>query len=162
MTSSIITTRREELSHIMRQVTLATFVSVAIVTPLLWLLLDRDPPFTYEKVEIEPNTIPQSGDAYVTFYIKRGRRACDAGLVYRELLDSAGKLHVFDPVVRARPPELGEGQFTRIFKVPNAMEPGRAFYRGISCYPCNPLQSWLRWPVCLPTPEVSFNVTKEP
>jgi hypothetical protein len=149
--------------HTTRQITVATFVAMAVLGPILWMAMDRTPPYTFKKVEIAPDPAVQGGEIYITFTAKQNRPACGPGLVYREFREANGKLHLFDPVMRAEAPELGpDRKFTRIATLPEAVSPGPTTYRGQSCYTCNPLHSWLRWPVCAATPEANFNVVRKP
>lgn len=149
------------MNHIPRQAVIATFVAVMVLAPILWMVLDRTPPYTYTKVEVSPQTVQQGGEIYITFTTKVNRSTCGAGLVYREFKEEeSGKLHVIDPVMRAAPPVVVGDTFTRTARLPGNLDPGPVTYRGTACYQCNPLHSWLRWPVCSPTPSVTFNVVK--
>jgi hypothetical protein len=144
--------------HIMKHSIIAAFVSVIFLAPVLWMLMDRAPPYTFEDVEVSPHNVPQGGEIYITFTVKQNRPPCDPGLIYREFKGATGQLHVFDPIMRSRPPIIENNKFTRISRLPAQIVPGPAVYRGAACYTCNPLQSWLRWPVCVRTPDVEFNV----
>lgn len=145
--------------HVLRQGFIATFVSMIVVAPVLWMLLDREPPYTFQSADISPSDVPQGAEIHITFRVKQTRAPCGPGLVYRELKESSGKLHVYDPVMRAAPPDIVNNQFTRISKLPDNIGSGPTMYRGMACYTCNILQNWLRWPVCVSTPNVTFNVT---
>lgn len=149
-----------EVSDFRRNMVIA-FVAVAVFGPLIWMLMDRDPPYTFQQVTIEPQEVEPGQDIFVTFQVKPQRPApCNPGLVYRELKEESGKLHVFDPVSRRVYPEMSNNQFTRILHIPSNISPGKTYYRGNVCYTCNPLREWLRWPVCVQTPEVEFMVVK--
>lgn len=146
----------------LKQALIAVMISLLVVAPLIWMAMDRDPPWEFSEVEISPVDVRQGDEIAITFTTKQLRRMCGPGLVYREFRDSSGRLIVYDPVQRAEAPELdSKGKFTRSAKIPLGMDPGPAVYRGTSCYTCNPLQNWLRWPICVSTPDVHFNVLKK-
>lgn len=137
---------------------IVTFIAVAFFGPLLWMLMDREPPYRFEHVEIWPANAVQGGDIYITFTVKQNRPACGPGMAYREYKEASGKLHLFDPIMRAEVPVIVDNKFTRIGKLPSNISPGLTTYRGQACYTCNPVHSWLRWPVCAATPSATFNV----
>lgn len=146
----------------MKQVIVAIIASLPIGLLVFWAL-DRAPPWEFTDVEISPTSVMQCGEMDITFTARRLRASCGAGVVYRQYKDSSGRSIVYDPVARADAPELdSQNKFTRSAKISCSMDPGPATYRGQACYTCNPLQSWLRWPVCAPTPEVPFYVLKKP
>lgn len=147
-------------SFVRKQIAVATFISVLFVVPVLWMLMDRSPPYVYEKVEIEPQDVIQGGDIYITFTVKETRPACGAAMVYREFKEASGKLHIYDPIKRIETPHLIDKKFSRISKIPDNLTPGIVTYRATACYTCNPIHSWLRWPVCVSTPDIEFNVLK--
>lgn len=148
--------------NIAKHAFMATCVSVAVVAPIAWMLLDRDPPYTYPHVEITPHDVEQGGMHDITFTTIQNRVPCGPGLVYREYQEASGKLHTFTPVMRTEIPELDEnGRFTREGILPEFITEGRTIYRGKACYVCNPVHWLLDWPVCAVTPDVEFNVVKK-
>lgn len=141
----------------------AAFIAVFLFAPILWMLLDRDPPYEFEKVEIEPQVVASTETIYITFQVKQTRAVCGPGLIYRQFREEpSGKLHIYDPIQRADPPVIENNRFTRMSALPANMTPGLVTYRGTSCYTCNPVQAWLRWPVCVTTPDVPFVVLEKP
>lgn len=139
--------------------TLAAATAVLILAPTVWMLIDRTPPYEIKGVDITPSTVPLGGSMELTFHIRRlPRTSCGPGLVYREFIDSTGKIHVFDPVLRATPPEINQPQFSRRAQLPEGIATGLTQYRGMACYNCNPLHSWLRWPVCTTAPPTTFTI----
>lgn len=141
-------------------------ILVPLVVIPAWMLMDRTPPYTFEHVEITPppgqSEILRGGSIYITFTVKQNRTPCSPGLVYREFKEASGKLHTFDPVMRAETPVIVDNKFTRIAQLPEAsMSPGPTIYRGTACYTCNLLHSWLRWPVCASTPPTEFNIVEK-
>jgi len=149
-------------SDVKRHIVIATFVSVLIIVPVMWMLMDRTPPYTIEHVEINPHNAVQGQEIYITFTVKSNRTACSPGLIYREYREESGKLHLFDPIIRAEAPALDNNRFVRISKLPDNISPGPTIYRGTACYTCNPIHSWLHWPVCSSTPNIEFNVVRKP
>lgn len=161
-----------QVSNFRRNMVIA-FLAVAVFGFPMWMLLDRDPPYTFEKVTIDPphtlsvpcpsDTRERCSEIRTVFDVKPGPRlaACGPGTVYREFKEAAsGKLHVIDPVQRIAPPQAVDNQFERTAIVPDNVTPGLTYFRAAVCYNCNPLHQWLRWPVCLHTPEVPFTVVK--
>lgn len=148
------------MSEFRRNMVIA-FVAVFFFAPPLWMLFDRDPVYTFEEVTIEPHEARAGQDIFVNFKVKPLRAPCAPGVVYRELKEiPSGKLHVFDPILRRTYPEMEDNRFARIIRLPANITPGPVIYRGAVCYTCNPMQAWLRWPVCISTPEVEFRVVK--
>lgn len=133
-----------------------------MLAPVVWMVMDRELPYVYRGVEIAPKDVEPGGEIHITFHVHQLRAPCSAGVVYREFKESSGKLHTYDPIVRLRPPDIVDGRFTRTAHLPSHLAPGLTIYRGAACYHCNPLQQWLRWPVCVPTPDVPFNVVAPP
>lgn len=142
---------------------IVAFIAVGIFGPLLWMVMDREPPYTFEKVEVFPVAVPPGGEIQIMFAVRQNRRApCSAGLVYREFKEMlSSRLFIYDPIVRAEAPVIVKNSFSRISKLPKDITPGPAIYRGRACYTCNPIHQWLRWPVCVVTPEVPFNIVEE-
>lgn len=145
-------------TSIIRQVAIASFVTVPIMSFLIWNLMDREAPYEFTRVAIEPYDVPKGGTIAITFWVDLIRAPCGPGLVYREFKEASGKLHVYDPVLRTDEPSVIDGKFTRIVVLPDNMTAGKTIYRGVACYTCNPIHHWLRWPVCVKTPDVEFNV----
>jgi hypothetical protein len=132
-------------------------LGVPLFVPLFWWTFDRTPPYTFEQVAISPSYPRPGEDIYITFDVKHRRAPCNPGVIYREFREATGKIHVYDPVQRARPP-IGD-RFTRMATIPPAgIAYGPTTYRASACYTCNPLQRWLRWPVCVHTPDVMFTI----
>ena len=121
--------------------------------------MDREPPYTINRAEIEPNPARVADDLYITFFVTQHRAdLCGPGFVYREFKEKSGKLHVYDPILRGREVIIENGKFTRISQLPSNITVGPTIYRGRACYFCNSLQRVLRWPICVPTPETKFTV----
>jgi hypothetical protein len=142
-----------------RQNLIAAFTSVGIVAPIAWFLMDRQPPYVFERVEIVPFNVPKGGKIEIIFTVKVLRSGCGAGTIYREFQEvKSRKLHTFVPVRRAEPPTIVDGKFSRKSDLPEDISSGATIYRGEACYPCNRLQNLLNWPVCSRTLGIMFNV----
>lgn len=142
-----------------RRNVVVAFIAIAGFAPLLWMVMDRDPPYRFEQVEISPADAVQGSEIHITFTVRPNRAPCSPGLVYREFKEVASsRLFIYDPILRSEAPALVNNSFTRISKLPIDIAPGPALYRGMACYTCNPIHSWLRWPVCVTTPNVQFNI----
>lgn len=159
-------------AHDVRRNAIVAFVAVFVFVPLGWMLMDREPPYTFQHVDISPcgppptrclqTEIHQGSEIYITFHVRENRAPCSPGMVYREYKEASGKLHLFDPIQRAEAPIVVDNKFTRISKLPDNISPGPTTYRGLSCYTCNYLHRWLRWPVCASTPPATFNIIEKP
>lgn len=149
-------------AHDIRRNAVILFIAVFVFVPIGWMLLDREPPYDFQHVDISPREIPQGGEIHITFHVKQNRAPCSPGMVYREFREASGKLHLFDPIQRAEVPIIVDNKFTRIAKLPDNISPGPTTYRGVSCYTCNYLHRWLRWPVCAPTPPAVFSIIEKP
>jgi hypothetical protein len=161
--TSVGKNHRQTDQMITKQMVIAVFVLVPIVAPVTWMLFDRIPPYEFTAVEITPKYVFQGGEIYITFTVRQLRPVCSPGLAYREFKEEkSGKMHTFDPVIRAEPPVVINNQFTRIARLPESMTPGPIEYRGLACYTCNPIHSWLRWPVCSATPNGQFIIVERP
>ena len=139
----------------------AAFVSVAIVAPLMWMLLDRDPPYTDHVGTITPAD-PAPGDWITVDWKLTVHRVCH-GWVQREIVDSQGVICNYDKQPAIRRDQLSNQQMgsppdrlNRSFPLCDRAAPGPARYRALTCYQCNPLQKW--WPICVRTPNIQFTI----
>lgn len=145
-----------------RNIIAATF-SILIFAPIVYWAQDRTPPYTFTSVEIQPKEVVAGEEIRIIFGVKLNDIDCGPGLIYRTFVDSTGFLRLYDPVPRSEPVKLDhDGKFRRMARISPSFAPGPTKYRGHACYSCNPLQQWLRWPVCTYTPEVTFNVLPKP
>ncbi len=147
--------------HTKRQIIAALFFSVLIVVPVMWMLMDRTPPFTVEHVEIVPNNVDQGNDIHVVLTVKQNHLPCNFGIIHREFKEFSGKVHFYDPVVRTELPAVENNKIISVVKLPDSISPGPTIYRSSACYFCNPIQGLLHWPICVLVPGVEFNVMKE-
>ena len=130
---------------------IVVFAAVLLFTPPLWILMNRNPPFALDRIAIVPKEVQAGHDARVDFYIKRRRLGdCKIDVQHRN-----GKLEVLPSDATT-----AEDQFTRTLVLPENAPLGPRRIAFNVCYTCSALQGLLRWPICTPTPEVEFIVTK--
>lgn len=155
------------------------FLSVATVVPLVWMLMDRDPPHmrTGEIVVADPRNCDLPEDAphdairagscvEVKVHLKVGRDCPAAGAenVTRHLRDALG---VTKPIGSLRSiygrggvaPVDSIAEIRNFLVLPSPMPAGPATYISSACFACNPLQH-LFWPVCIDKPDIRFEVAK--
>lgn len=137
----------------------AAFIAIAIFAPLLWMLLDREPPFEVTNGRIDPPNPAVNGTITVTWDI-RSTRSCQPSsdaTVTRSIVDSKGVSHTYAPVhaVYGTPEQREPDEIKRRIPLPENIT-GHAKYSSIACYACNPLQAL--WPICIQMPEVDFEI----
>lgn len=138
----------------------AVSVSVLILAPLLWMLLDRDPPYTRLSGRVLPED-PKQGDFITVDWKIEVHRNCPPSRrlnVSRRVIDATGKHHDYEPVEGVfgtvpGPPLPG---ITRGFQLPPDIAIGSARYQSSACFACNPVQNL--FPVCIDQPEINFTI----
>jgi hypothetical protein len=146
-----------------RQAAIAMFVSVAFIAPVLWGVLDREPPYDRVSGEILPRD-PAPGDNIEVHWNVRTRKTCGPSSTFsvtRQIVDSQKVVWSFDssPSTFGRErPEHSEhvSQIVRLIMLPQSIAPGAAIYRSRACFSCNPFQ--YAWPVCIDMPEIQFTI----
>lgn len=139
----------------------AAFIAIAIFAPVLWMALDRAPPFLVTNGRIDPPNPTTNGSITVTWDI-RATRSCQPSsnaTVTRTIVDSKGVRHTYAPVhaVYGTPEQHEPDEIKRRIPLPENIT-GHARYSSIACYACNPLQEYL-WPICIQMPEVDFEIS---
>lgn len=144
-----------------RQNIVAAFVSVVFIAPVMWMLMDRAPPYVHLHGEIYPID-PKPGDQLTVEWTMKTSRVC-SGWVQREIIDSQGVICNYDKQPAIRRDQLSAQQkdwkgdrLSRSFPLCARAAPGPARYRALTCYECNPLQHW--WPICVRTPDIGFEI----
>jgi len=149
-----------------RQSLVAASVTMAVVAPVVWMLLDRMPPYDRIGGTITPES-PKPGEWVDVKWIVRVKRDCPANEtrnVTRVIIDSTGKINEFAPFegyFRSMNPQLASADRTelvRTFQLPSSLTPGPARYMSKACFACNPLQ--YIWPVCVDRPGINFVVSE--
>jgi len=134
---------------------IAAAVSVLIVAPLVWMSLDREPPYEIISGAIDPERPTPGATIMVNWTVKtiRSCRVKSQG-VTRELVDSKGVTHTYTPTPTHFTP--GDDLVQRVVQLPDTLPVGVTKYHSIACYSCNPLQEL--FPVCIHTPDITFIV----
>ena len=161
------------------------FISVAVVVPLVWMLMDRDPPFerTGKVIPADPrhcelpppqhpaltrelqksDAIRAGGCVEVIWDIEVKRNCPQAGAdnVVRHIRDSTGILRSIGSLrgLYGRLGDVPTAGIRNFFVLPSPMPLGPATYSATACYACNPLQH-LFWPICVDKPDVTFEVVE--
>lgn len=133
----------------------AGFVSIFIVAPVTWMLLDRTPPYVRTSGMIEPNEA-MPGSTITVRWTLREIRYCPLDhrrVTTRRVTDRNGIEHRYAPTSIDydvdKPMEI-----VRSVQLPANIVPGPATYHSETCYACNPFQEM--WPVCVTTPDIPF------
>jgi len=181
--ASLVTANNEHyISNIKRNIIIG-FLTVAIVVPFVWMLMDRDPPyerFAGEIIAADPSEcgitpinpaggaprsvftpIRAGGCVEVKWDIKVARdcpAAPSGDNVARHLRDSLG---ITKPIgsLHRNEPEPPSTEVRQFLTLPLPMPAGPATYTSIACFACNPLQH-LFWPICVDKPDINFEVIK--
>lgn len=122
---------------------------------------ERDEPIQILREEIENLDVHPGEILRVRYEIIR-KKNCSVRL--EQVLFDAQRTRFILPEneYTAAPGGVGEDTFVIPVEVPEKMGAGRASYRAVRSYICNPLQRFLNWPVIVVAQDVSFNVTSVP
>ncbi len=140
----------------------AAFIAVAVVAPILWMALDRDPPYINSNGRVVPAKPPKNSNVTIEWDIKavRSCQPTEYSSVTRTIVDARGVRHVYAPISATygtieqfRPDEI-----KRTFRLPLNVT-GEVSYSANVCYACNPIQ--VLWPVCFTTPTIRFSIVDE-
>lgn len=158
----------EAFSRILsKQHLISIIVTVPIVFPTVWMLLDRELPYVRVAGHIAPDDPGPKDFITVKWDIILNRKCppSESRNVTRTVIDHAGVVHDYDRVEG----QIGTAQFpkhgntsiiTRSFQLPASMAEGEATYKSSACFACNITQ--YLWPVCVTKPELIFNSGKGP
>lgn len=139
----------------------AAFIAIAIVAPILWMLLDREPPFIVTDGRVIPPNPTSNGLIEVVWDITpvRSCQPYSSATVTRTITDSKGVQHTYAPVhaIYGTPDQHEAGLIDRTIPLPENIT-GSAQYSSVACYPCNPLQYLLGLPICIRMPAVPFEI----
>lgn len=120
--------------------------------PIAAMYWDREPPVTRSEVSVEFDHVRAGGDLVVSYSINR-LRDCPV-TTERTIYDGDGEQYRLDPSNRLSPGPLGPQQYKRVVQVPASAAPGKARYRVVNAYRCNPLHYW--FPIRQVVADVSF------
>lgn len=140
----------------------AAFIAIAIFAPILWMVLDREPPFIVSNGRIDPTHPEMNGSITVTWDV-RATRSCQPSshaTVTRTIVDSKGVAHAYAPVhaIYGTREQREPDEIKRRIPLPENIT-GHARYSSVACYACNPLQEL--WPICIQMPEVDFEISDQ-
>lgn len=158
--TSMLTTYNRVTPH-----TIAAFIAVLIVGPVLWMALDREPPYIIANGHMTPDH-PYPGQQITIEWDLKSVRACPASssaTVHRTIVDSKGVKHDYATVhaiFHTDRTNMDVPTIIRTLDLPGNISPGLARYYSEACYPCNPIQEF--WPVCIQTPDILFEVVPRP
>jgi hypothetical protein len=136
----------------------AAFI-VGCIGLLFWMAVDRKQPYQYLEGNVLPSD-PAVGSQVSIHWHVRVHRFCP-GWVERNVTDARGYLwhNIGTPVKDIRSVIVGaEAHIVNTFELPRQLGQGPAHYQARVCYTCNPLQRWARWPICVVTPRLPFEI----
>lgn len=146
--------------HQPEQHAIAAFIAIFIFAPVFWMLMDRVPPYLITNGRIEPQQIAPN-EPYIVDWDVKPLRNCPGARSSRVttfIIDNAGGSNAYATT---------QGGFIDGVSVIHKekkmliLPPGPAKYYSEVCYPCNPLQDKLNWPICFLTPVLEFEVLAE-
>lgn len=137
------------------------FIAIFIFAPLFWMALDRVPPYVITNGRLNPTKIAPN-EWYTIEWDVKTVRACPGtknSRVTTYIVDVNGGLNIY----AATQGGFVEGipLIHKEKKLLAALPAGPAKYFSEVCYPCNPLQDKLNWPICFPTPMLEFEILEE-
>lgn len=141
----------------LRQHVAAAFFAIAVLSPIIWMLMDRDPPYARLSGEIIPPD-PRPGDFIAVKWHVKIERSCNPQPdrnISRRVITSTGHIIDYEPVESVI--DGGKSaEIHRTFQLPFALAPGPATYHSRACFSCNPIQNI--WPICVDTPDLEFTI----
>lgn len=142
----------------------AAFFAVAFVMPVMWMALDRDPPYVRLSGEIVPAN-PAPGDFISVEWNIKVNKVCRPNVprnITRQIITTTGHIIDYEPIEGVFGSDIDSTtniprrELVRTFQLPPAITSGPAIYRSRACFACNPLQTF--WPVCIDTPDLQFEI----
>lgn len=123
------------------------------------VLFDRRPPIQESTLAgyAEPMTIQRLDELVIRWSVMRNRY-CPSE-IHREIVDSVGKLHKYEPVVGKLSRVTGADNWTSRLKLPPDIAWGAARLRSTINFRCGTLGAWL--PIKVNSPEVEFVVVPD-
>ena len=130
----------------------AAIIAMVFVIPL-WMILDRAPPYRIEAGQILPATPLKNSEITIQWDVTPLRSCApqEGSTVTRTIVDSKGVRHVYAPVpaTYGTNDQFKADEIQRAVPLPENIT-GPASYSSLACYPCNPVQKWLRMPILHP------------
>lgn len=133
-----------------------TFLTIGTAAGFLGVWLgDKEPPTISAELKPVSISVPPGGDLRVRYTVFR-TRSCPLK-VERMLFDSTGTRYILPSTeFSAAPGPLGKDSYISIVPLPVNIAAGKAKYRAITTYRCNPIHSI--WPIVTTAPDVEFEV----
>ena len=145
---------REQMCHLM-----AGMVSILIVTPLMFMVLDRRDPviLQQEGSYISPSTI-SGGQKFLLTYKVDEIWPCDGEVAVR-IIDSTGRIfpYAVEPTVYRRTLDRTTNVFVKERIAPTGLASGLAKYETEIYRWCNPFQKYI-WPIHSKSLKLTFMV----
>lgn len=143
-----------------RENAIAAFVAIGVFAPVLWMALDRMPPYEITNGRIDPSN-PVKGTEFTVTWDIRALRSCQVqnSSVTRVIISKQGFSYraVPDKATYGTPEQRRTDEIKRPVKLPeNIVGPAR-YYADV-CYVCNMLQEI--WPICMRTPTLDFVIAE--
>lgn len=140
-----------------------TFIAITlgtvVVAPFFILLFDRREPIELGEAMIEPSGSVNSGqEVTITWSAVERRAGCD-GEFERRVIDSTGRIFPYrrEPTVYRLTYNAKAQIFTRQFRLPNGLAPGRAIITTVGTRWCNSVQKYL-WPIPFQGPIIQATI----
>lgn len=132
-------------------------VGLFVMTPALFMIMDRRDPVIMETASIVPNDLRPGQSAKVVMTFNNVRPGC-SGEIHRKIIDRSGRIinfaqqdAAFESKVKHRVP------FEKPLIIPEGITPGPATYDPTILRWCNELQR-IVWPIRSSNIPVHFNV----
>lgn len=143
---------------------LAAVFSVGAFGPLMFMALDREPPYERIAGKISPDDPAAGGIIEVEWAIRTNRICAPAANrnVSRRIIDSHKVVWDFEetPSVYGRELSANPDRIVRVFALPAGIAGGTATYHSSACFSCWPIQQL--WPICIDHPDIAFTVRATP
>jgi hypothetical protein len=135
-------------------------IAAPIAVLLAWLvtsIIDRAPPIDFISATAMEKSAPAGGTIDIHFDVYR-HRICPVIKAGRTLTDSTDTEHAVANYTFASNTRPGRETYDRTITIPDAVQPGTAFYVIKLSYACNFTHN-LGWPIIVASPRVYFRVT---
>jgi hypothetical protein len=138
---------------------LASAFAFMFVAPLTFMALDRADPVAIHSTRLSGEF--KSGGLVKVTWEATAIRQCE-GEVRRRLIDQSGVVFEFEntPTVIRSESEFGRRTYVREFTLPKSIAAGRATYHTVVRYYCNPLHSWLNFPIVVSRQSEPITITE--
>lgn len=131
-------------------------IAIGVAIALGYWVQDRAPPTAIKKIEAVQAVVTNGGVLRVRYEVER-RRRCH--VIVEQLVYDAENVRfaVPDEDYTTEPGPLGADIFTLAVPIPVAAREGRAAYRSVRSYYCNPVHYWFSWPIVI-TADAEFEI----